>query len=67
VIEAVHQKKFHIYTAKTVDEGMELLTGMPAGAPDEKGLYPEGTLHHLVQKRLQEFAEAIRRFQQEKT
>jgi lon-related putative ATP-dependent protease len=66
VVEAVRQKKFHIYTAKTVDEGIELLTGMPAGVPDEKGLYPDGTVHHLVQKRLQEFAEAGRRFQQEK-
>ncbi len=67
VVEAVRAGKFHIYTAKTVDEGIELLTGTPAGAPDEKGQYPEGTVHHLVQKRLREFAEAVKRFQQEKT
>lgn len=67
VVEAVRERKFHIYTAKTVDEGIELLTGMPAGIPDEKGQFPEGTMHYLVQKRLQEFADAIRRFQQEKT
>ena len=49
VIEAVRQRKFHIWAVDTVDEGIELLTGMPAGDVDQ-----EGAFHHLLDKRLQE-------------
>jgi predicted ATP-dependent protease len=54
VIEAVAQGKFHLYAIAHVDEGLELLTGGPAGEKDAEGKYPEGTLHYKVDQRLRE-------------
>jgi len=59
VVEAVSQGKFHIWACDTVEEVLELLSGMPAGKPDEDGNYPEGTLFHLVQKRLEEIRKKV--------
>jgi predicted ATP-dependent protease len=61
VVETVREGGFHIYAVKTIDEGIEILTGMPAGKRQPDGSFPEGTVFHLVQKRLQEMAERIRR------
>ncbi len=58
VIEAVRAGEFKIYPIETIDQGVEVLTDVPAGEPDEEGVYPEGTLNALVQNRLQELAEA---------
>ena len=55
VVKAVAEGKFHIYPIATVDEGIEVLTGVPAGEPDEEGRFPEGTVHARVLARLQEF------------
>jgi predicted ATP-dependent protease len=60
VIEAVERGEFHVYPVKTVDEGIELLTGLPAGEPDESGSYPEGTVNGMVERRLTELAEKLR-------
>jgi lon-related putative ATP-dependent protease len=57
VIEAVEAGEFAVYPVETVDQGIELLTGLPAGEPDEEGLYPEGTVNGAVQRRLQDMAE----------
>jgi hypothetical protein len=57
VVQAVREGKFHVYAVSTVDEGIALLTGVPAGEPDAEGNYPEGTVNYLVQKRLLEMAE----------
>jgi hypothetical protein len=43
-----------------VDEALELLTGMPAGELAPDGTYPEGTIHYLVSKRLDEMSDALR-------
>jgi lon-related putative ATP-dependent protease len=59
VVEAVGEGQFHIYAVSTIAEGIEILTGMPAGEPDEEGNYPEGTLYALVQARLDEYAERM--------
>jgi predicted ATP-dependent protease len=56
VIEAVREGQFHIWPVATIDEGIELLTGIPAGAPDENGDHLVGTVHHAVKKRLEELA-----------
>ncbi len=56
VVEAVKDGDFHVYPVKTVDEGMEILTGLSAGQRDEKGNYPEGTVNYKVQQRLTELA-----------
>lgn len=57
VIEAVKKGEFHIYSVKTIDEGIEILTGVPAGEKDENGKYPKGTIHYIVTDILEELAE----------
>ncbi|MDJ0757288.1 MAG: ATP-binding protein [Ardenticatenaceae bacterium] len=63
VINAVDEGKFHIYPVSTIDEGNELLTGIPAGEKDQDGRYPANTINRLVTDRLDELAKAHRRFQ----
>jgi predicted ATP-dependent protease len=62
LVEAVADGKFHIWSVGTVDEGMEILTGKPAGQRRDDGSWPEDTVNFLVDKRLREMAEALRRF-----
>lgn len=57
VVEAVAAGAFHVYPVETVDGGIELLTGTPAGEPDERGDYAEGSVNRLVQDRLSEMSE----------
>ena len=57
VISAVKQGEFHIYSVKTIDEGIEVLTDIPAGNKDEDGAYPKGCIHYLVNKKLDEIAD----------
>ncbi len=57
VVDAVKEGAFHIYPVETVDEGVEILTGVPAGERDEEGNYPKGTVNAGVQQRLAELAE----------
>ena len=59
VIAAARAGQFSIYAVATVDEAIELLTGMSAGKADEQGLFPETTFNGRVQTRLIELA-AIR-------
>jgi len=58
VIEAVDQGLFHIYTAEHVSDGIELLTGVPAGAADESGKYPPGSVLGHAQKTLLSYRRA---------
>lgn len=62
VVEAVRNGHFHIYTAKNIDEGIEVLTGIPAGERQKDGSYPEGTVSYLVDKRLKEMAKLLKGF-----
>lgn len=62
VVEAVSNGQFHIYSVKSIDEGIEILTGVPAGEKQEDGSYPEGTINYLVDKKLREMAEALKDF-----
>ena len=52
LVSAVGQGQFHIWAVKTIEEGIEILTGMPGGRPDADGRYPAGTLYHRVQQNL---------------
>ena len=61
VVEAVEQGKFHVYAVSTVNEGIEVLTGVPAGERDSKGRYPASSVNDLVEKQLQEYAKRLRR------
>ncbi|NIV29898.1 MAG: AAA family ATPase, partial [Anaerolineae bacterium] len=54
VRQAVADGRFHIYPVRTIDEGLEILTGVPAGELQEDGSYPEDSIHGLVAARLQE-------------
>ncbi|MGC9522879.1 MAG: Lon protease family protein [Anaerolineae bacterium] len=62
VVDAVERDEFHIYAVDHVDQGIEILTGVPAGERDEEGNYPEGTINYRVQKRLQNMAERLKAF-----
>jgi len=62
VVESVRQGGFHIYTVDGVDQAMELLTGLPAGERQPDGTYPEGSVNCLVDARLRQMGEALRRF-----
>ena len=63
VVEAAKAGKFRIYPVRTIDEGIEVLTGVPAGTRREDGTYEEGTVNYLVDRRLREMAETMRGFQ----
>lgn len=60
VVEAVAEGKFHIYPVATIDEGIELLTGIEAGRADDEGVYPEGTVNRRVADRLAELTQRLR-------
>jgi lon-related putative ATP-dependent protease len=57
VIDAVKEGKFHIYPVETIDQGIEILTGIPAGERDENGNFSEGTINQKVEARLIALAE----------
>ena len=57
VVDAVEAGKFHVYAVETIDQGLEILTGLPAGEPDDEGEYPEGSVNYLVAQRLSAWAE----------
>ncbi|MFW6231553.1 MAG: S16 family serine protease, partial [Spirochaetota bacterium] len=59
---AVAEDRFHIYAVQTIDEGMEILTGMEAGIRDADGHYPAGTLNALVEERLRGMARVVKEF-----
>lgn len=56
VVEAVEAGKFHIYPVKSIDEGIEILTGLPAGKKLSSGKFQKDTIHFLVDKKLTEYA-----------
>ncbi|MFQ5706527.1 MAG: Lon protease family protein [bacterium] len=62
VVEAVKQGKFHVYPVKTVDQGIEVLTGVPAGEKGKDGSYPKKSVNALVDLRLQELAQGMKEF-----
>jgi ATP-dependent Lon protease len=62
VVDAVSAGKFNIYPVASVDEGIEILTGVPAGQRDALGQFPDGTINGRVERRLAGFAERVRAF-----
>jgi predicted ATP-dependent protease len=62
VIQAVKKKTFHVWAVKTIDQGIEILTGLPAGDRDQTGHYPEGTINAKVDRKLLDLAEKMLRF-----
>jgi predicted ATP-dependent protease len=62
VVEAAAAGQFHIYPVETIDQGIELLTGLPAGERDESGHFPEGSINQRVEARLAALAEKWQAF-----
>jgi len=62
VIEACAAGKFAVYSIETVDQGLELLTGVPAGRRGADGAFPEGSVNRRAEERLVAFAEVRKRF-----
>ena len=60
VVAAVRAGRFHVWAVRTVDEGIEVLTGVAAGTRGPDGAWPPGTIHRLVEDRLRAYAEAAR-------
>ena len=59
VIDAVKNEKFHIYAIRTIEEGIEILTGVPAGKKDKYGKFPAGTINYLANEKLAKYAEYV--------
>jgi predicted ATP-dependent protease len=60
VIEAVEAGQFHVYPVSHIDEGIELLTGLPAGDSQKDGSYPVGSINYRVQKQLESLHKGMR-------
>ena len=65
VVDAVAEGLFHIYPVSTIEEGIEVLTGVPAGLPDEMGGFPEGTVFNAVRLKLRHYLEQAYRLKKE--
>jgi predicted ATP-dependent protease len=62
VREAIEKGHFSIYSVETIDDGIEILTGMKAGMEDEDGNFPQGSINQLVTRKLAEYAKKMHRF-----
>jgi predicted ATP-dependent protease len=62
IVDAVKEGKFHIIAAKTIDEGIEVLTGVKAGERREDGTFEEGTVNYRVDKRIRQLAEKLKEY-----
>ena len=65
VVNAVRDKKFHVYAVKTINEGIELLTGVKAGARDAKGKFPKATVNYLVDEKLNSLMKLALQFKED--
>ncbi|MBN2408067.1 MAG: AAA family ATPase [Elusimicrobia bacterium] len=57
VIKAVAKNRFHIYSVETIEQGIEVLSGMKAGKRQKNGKFPEDTFYHSVDKKLKYYAD----------
>jgi predicted ATP-dependent protease len=62
VVEAVQAGKFHIYPVNTIDEGIEILTGVKAGKKFPDGTFEKDTINYKVNEQLKNMAEHLREF-----
>ncbi len=62
VIDAVKSKNFNIYPVKTIDEGIEILTGVKYGEKRKDGTFAPGTINHLVYEKLRKYAQRVANF-----
>ncbi len=62
VVEAVREGRFHVWPVSTIDEGIEVLTGVEAGKRNSDGMYSPGTINAMIQGRLLKMAETIKEY-----
>lgn len=62
VVEAIRARQFHVYAINTIDEGIEILTGVPAGAALPDGAYPPDTVNGRVNRALRTFSQRVRAY-----
>ena len=60
VVQACAEGRFHVYPVSTIDQGIALLTGLPAGERGDQGLFPDGSVNQRVEVRLMVLAEMAR-------
>ncbi len=65
IVQAVEEGRFTIYAIDTVDDGIEILTGVKAGKADNKGNYPKGTVNYLVEESLRQYYQDYARYAKE--
>lgn len=65
VLNAVSDGKFHVYAVKSIEEGIEILSGVRAGTTDEDGRFEEGSVFHRAQKKLEDYGKAMERLMPE--
>ncbi len=63
VVVAANEGQFHVYAVSTIEEGIEILTGVPAGTPDAQGLYPANTVYGRIHNKLKTYLERSLQFQ----
>ena len=63
VIDSVRDNQFHIWAVDHVDQGIEILTGIPAGQLDDKGAFPEGTINYLVNESLEDLTRRLKEYE----
>lgn len=56
IIDSVKNGDFHIYAVNTLDEGIEILTGVPAGKKNKEGKFPAGSINYLAYEKLKKYA-----------
>jgi lon-related putative ATP-dependent protease len=62
IVKAVEEGTFHIYAVKTIDEGIEILTGVPAGKRSEDGTFEKDSVNYLVNERLRDMADTLKEY-----
>ena len=62
LVDAIRDGRFHIWPVATIDQGIEILTGIPAGEKDTQGNYPENSVHGRASRKLQEFADKLKEY-----
>ncbi|NLC11029.1 MAG: hypothetical protein GX767_02080 [Firmicutes bacterium] len=61
VLDAVAKGQFHIYAVSNVFEGLEILTGLPAGERQKDGTFPEGTINYLVSRKIKKYNDILKK------
>lgn len=62
VVESVKNGEFHIYAISTIEEGIEVLTNVPAGKKDKNGNFPAGSINYLAYEKLKKYAKTSQNF-----